>query len=214
MRTSVARRAIAMPFRFSLKWVLIGAAYVAIAAAAFSQRSWIFSDFLWFALLAAFAYALVLAFYARGEQQASAAGFLALAMCFLMCLYVVPDRAPVRSLYVALQSASSEVVQVQYPAGAAMPLPAPATASASPLQPAPAPAYYQPYAAAPYQPYAQAPLAPSVAYSSVVQDGFFPQRIRAAHAITSMGAGLVGSLLGAAAYRRSRRGPGRDSASA
>ena len=47
--------------RFSLKWLLAGTAYAAVAAAALTQDSWIWADIVWALSLVAFAFALVVA---------------------------------------------------------------------------------------------------------------------------------------------------------
>lgn len=52
--------------RFSLKRILAGTVYVAIAAAAFSQTTWVYADVLWATSLLAVAYVATLATFARG----------------------------------------------------------------------------------------------------------------------------------------------------
>src|SRR5262245_46462201 len=84
----------AMRFRFSLKWALVATVYVAIAAAAFSHGMPLYADLLWILSLIAFGYAVLLIVYARSAQQARAAGFAVLALCFLCCAYMVPDSVP------------------------------------------------------------------------------------------------------------------------
>ena len=72
--------------RFSLKWILAAVVYVAIAAAAFSQQSWVYADILWAMSLLAIVFAALLAFLARGKGRVMAAGFLAASVCYLACL--------------------------------------------------------------------------------------------------------------------------------
>lgn len=55
-------------FRFSLKWILAAMVYAAIAAAAFSQETWVYADLLCAASLLALGYAVMLTIYARGGR--------------------------------------------------------------------------------------------------------------------------------------------------
>jgi hypothetical protein len=74
--------------RFSLKWILAGTVYVAIAAAAFSfaEKTWIYCDLLWALTLLTIVYFGVVVFCASGRQRATAAGFVLAAVCFLLIL--------------------------------------------------------------------------------------------------------------------------------
>ena len=45
--------------RYSMKWILAAMVYVAIAAAAFSQDTWVYADLLWLAAFVAFGYAFL-----------------------------------------------------------------------------------------------------------------------------------------------------------
>jgi hypothetical protein len=72
--------------QFSLRWILIATAYVALAAAAFGTGEWYFADALWAASLLAAVYALLLAVFARGRRQMMAAGFALAAAGFLLWL--------------------------------------------------------------------------------------------------------------------------------
>ena len=185
-----------MPFRFSLKWMLVAMVYAAVAAAAFSQRVWFYNDLLWAVSMAAIGYALLLVVYARGELQARAAGFAVLAACFLACLYLAPDSMPTRNLVNALAPPFDEVAQVQY-AYTAPPIPLPASAPA-PVAPTP---YYTPYAAPVGPPVVSAPV--TISYSGSGVAGYY-FKLRAANAVATLGAGLIGCVLGTAAYRRAR----------
>ena len=84
--------------RFSLKWLLIGTAYAAVAAAALTQDSWIWADSIWALSFVAFAFALVLACFARGPRQLAAAGFVAFSGCYLVCLQFAESRVPTARL--------------------------------------------------------------------------------------------------------------------
>ena len=72
--------------RFSLKWILVAVAYVAIAAAAFSQQSWVYADILWAVSFLAVMFAAMMAFLAHGKARIAAAGFLLASACYLACL--------------------------------------------------------------------------------------------------------------------------------
>ena len=87
--------------RFSLKWILAGVAYVAIAAAAFSQTTWVYADILWAASLLAVVYAALVAAFLRGRRQIAAAGFVVGSFCFLLCLTLGGDSVPTTRLLVA-----------------------------------------------------------------------------------------------------------------
>jgi hypothetical protein len=87
--------------RFSLKWILAGMAYAAVAAAALSQDSWVYADVLWVLTLAAFAFALVVACFERGQRQIGAASFVAFSGCYLLCLQFAESSVPTSRLLLA-----------------------------------------------------------------------------------------------------------------
>jgi hypothetical protein len=72
--------------RFSLKWILVAAVYVAVAAAAFSQDSWVYADILWAASLLAIVSAAIFAFMGRGKGRVAAAGFLLASLAYVACV--------------------------------------------------------------------------------------------------------------------------------
>jgi hypothetical protein len=72
--------------RFSLKWILAGTVYVALAAAAFGTGKWYFAEVLWALTLLAVVYAIVAVAYFRRRRQAAALGFAVASACFLLCL--------------------------------------------------------------------------------------------------------------------------------
>jgi hypothetical protein len=72
--------------RFSLKWILVAVVYVAVAAAAFSQQSWVYADILWAVSFLAVVFAAMMAFLAHGKSRIAAAGFLLASVCYLTCL--------------------------------------------------------------------------------------------------------------------------------
>lgn len=185
-----------MPFRFSLKWMLLAMVYAAVAAAAFTQRNWFYADVLWAVSMGAVGYAVLLTIYARGERQARAAGFVVLAISFLACLYLAPNSMPTHHLAGALPAPSDEVAQVQYAY----------TTPVTPLPATPAPSPYAPAYAPSFPPPAQPPLvaAPvTIAFTGPVS---FVFRFSAANAVAALVAGLIGGVLGAVAYRQAASG--------
>jgi len=80
--------------RFSLKWILVGTAYAALAAAALTRESSVYADLLWLATLVAFALALVVAGFSRGRRQIAAASFIAFSGCYMLCLHFAADSVP------------------------------------------------------------------------------------------------------------------------
>ncbi len=87
--------------RFSLKLALAAMAYVALAAAAISQRSTIGRDALWAVTVLAFAYAAVVSFIATGKRQALALGFLVLTAIYVVGLYLQPRVLSSRRVFEA-----------------------------------------------------------------------------------------------------------------
>jgi hypothetical protein len=72
--------------RFSLKWILAGMVYVAIAAAAFSAGSAALGELLWAFSLLANVYASLISIFARGRRQFAAAGFALASLGLAFCL--------------------------------------------------------------------------------------------------------------------------------
>lgn len=91
-----------MGFRFSLKWLLVGTVYVALAAAAFAQGQWGYADLLWAATFLAVAYAVTAAIVARGRRQAAAAGFSVAAALLVLCVQFAPETLATARLVGAL----------------------------------------------------------------------------------------------------------------
>jgi hypothetical protein len=96
--------------RFSLKWLLIGMVYVAVAAASFSfaERTWIYGEILHAMTMLAFVYAVLMWVVKRGNSQLVAAGF-ALASGYFMLnpAYSNPRGTPAAFI---LESAGLEPV--------------------------------------------------------------------------------------------------------
>ncbi len=80
--------------RFSLKWLLAGMVYVAIAAAAFSfaEKTWIYCDVLWGLTLLILVYSGVVVLCASGRRRATAAGFLFACILYLGILAVTEGK--------------------------------------------------------------------------------------------------------------------------
>jgi hypothetical protein len=72
--------------RFSLKWILAVMVYIAIAATALGQPSWLRSDTLWVITILSNVYAATLAVFARGRRQVAAVGFVFATIGFAGCL--------------------------------------------------------------------------------------------------------------------------------
>lgn len=203
--------------RFSLKWILVAVAYVAVAAAAFSQTTWVYADLLWAASLLAVVYAALIAAFARGRRQMTAAGFVAASVCFAVCLYFANDSVPTRRLLAALPGlgqnqgpspyypsyapivVSRPVVEtIATPSGpvkrtrAVQEVVAPAAGVATPAAPTAAPMTVGQWMA---QPRIAAPT-PYVDFSIYV---------RAGNAVGMMLFGGLGCLIGLAAYKAARR---------
>jgi hypothetical protein len=86
--------------RFSLKWILAGMVYVAIAAAAFGTGKWYFGDALWALTLLVVVYAILGVVISRGRRL-GALGFVVGAAVFGLCLTYGSDSVPTVRLLVA-----------------------------------------------------------------------------------------------------------------
>ena len=183
--------------RFSLKWGLFGMAYVALAAAAFSQGHWVYADLLWCVTFLAICYALLIAATAPGATRVVAAGFAIFALAFALCAQFAGETTPTRRLL--LVAGVDE--WTSYP---------PMTASGSSpwsLQVATAGQAYS-------YPMPASPTSPQVAVGTIaVQPALpftisppiempFTSKLRAANAVGSMLLGLIGACLATVAYRR------------
>jgi hypothetical protein len=181
--------------RFSLKWLLAAAIYVALAAAAFSQTHWLYADVLWAISLLALVYAGMTAFLAQDRRRAAAAGFLLASLCFLvyvtMTSYLRTDSTPITRLLVAAGYEQYQGASVAFPA-----VPQPAIPATGQLIQAGTPLYSHSLNLA--APTAQIAAVPMPA-SPVAE---FAQYVRAANAVGMMVFGLLG-ILAAALVRRS-----------
>jgi hypothetical protein len=80
--------------RFSLKWILAGTVYVAIAAAAFGCGEWWHADILSVLALLAAAYAATLAVLARERPRWAGTGITVASICFVLWAAFGADGAP------------------------------------------------------------------------------------------------------------------------
>lgn len=185
--------------RFSLKWILAAMVYAAIAAAAFSQESWVYADLLCAASLLALGYAVLLTIYARGQRQAAAAGFAVLMVLLAACILLAPQSVP--TLRIVLATGVGQTPILPTPS-----TPAPATWTAGgtfsggtlSLRQSP----NLPASIAPGSAWAVA-TTPTV-YSPAAAQLDITHKLRAANAVATMTLGLVGALLGLLAYSRAR----------
>jgi hypothetical protein len=187
-----------MGFRFSLKWLLLATIYAAVAAAAFSQAHWAYADLLWAAAFFAITYAVMLAIFARGSRQGAAAGFAIASLLLVICLQASPDSVPTGRLVAALSPQQIAIPQPMfYP-----PTPIVAYSASTPVYPAPPTAAGNAYTlqVGP-APAAAAVIAPAAA-NPYLEGEKMAVRVRAANAVATIAAGLIGAVLGAAAVRR------------
>jgi hypothetical protein len=182
--------------QFSMKWVLLGMAYVAVAAAAFSQGHWVYADLLWGATFLAVCFAVLTIGMSTGVQRAAAAGFALFALAFALCLQVAPGAVPTKRIL------SATVVQ-EFPAYYPPPMPVPTVAAAPVLPPATEQTIdtFLDFQVA--QPAAMAPMT-AYAPPRLLIEQPFSSKLRAANAVSAMLFGLAGGFLGAMVFRRQR----------
>ncbi len=169
--------------RFSLKWLLLAAVYVAVAAAALSQQSGLYGDVLWGMTLLVLLLAALLAIFMRGDGRIVATGFVFAGTAFL---FYAMMAAPYSSATArVLMAAGYE------PSGMAFPATPPVTAMPS----APTNPYLDP--ADPFGP--SVPPNPPDAQPVNVVD--FSQFVRGGNAVGVLLMGLLGALVGMLAGR-------------
>jgi hypothetical protein len=88
--------------RFSIRWLLVITAYVALLAATIGTQSRFLVDLVWIVTLSAFCYMVVAACIERGKRQAMAIGFVVMAATHVVGLYSVPYATPAARIYQAL----------------------------------------------------------------------------------------------------------------
>ena len=184
--------------RYSLKWGLLGMAYVALAAAAFGQGHWAYADLLWLATFGAICLAMLIAIFSTGARRAGGVGFVLFALALAMCMQFAPDSIPTRRIFLAAELRSYASVQASAPPYAGYRVAPPATLSNPVVS-----GYSQPYY--PGDPFAlgtQPLLAP---LPSGMVELPINTKLRAANSLGVMVAGIVGCWLGIAAFRRQRQ---------
>lgn len=179
--------------RFSLKWILFGMAYVALAAAALTQDHWAYADLLWLATFLAICWAIVTAIFSNGSRRAAAIGFALFAIGFATCAHVAEQSIPTRRILLA--AGVPEYPVFQNPLTYSLPQPlsmgfAPPAINSYPLAAPLAPA--TPNAA---------PMPTAVPVITSLELPFV-SKVRAMNSLTSMLLGLVGAWFATAAYRR------------
>ena len=184
--------------RYSLKWGLLGMAYVALAAAAFGQGHWAYADLLWLATFGAICLAMLIAIFGTGAKRAGGVGFALFALALAMCMQFAPDSIPTRRIFLAAELRSYASVQASTPAYAQYRVAPPATLS-NPV----ATGYSQPYY--PGDPFALSPQPVPVAFPSGMVEPPINTKLRAANSLGVMLAGIVGCWLGIATYRRQQK---------
>lgn len=198
--------------RFSLKWILAGVTYVAIAAAAFSQQTWVYADTLWAIGLLAVVYGALVAFLARGRRQAAAVGFVVGSLAFAACVFTGSSSVPTLRLLSAAGVGPDSVAPIPmaspyYPATSVNVIRRPVTVETmTPNGPVPRTTYVEERRVAPTPAVPVAspiPQAASAYPSPVIVD--FSMYIRAGNAVGTMLFGGLGIVLGLAAYKAARR---------
>ncbi|MBL9164505.1 MAG: hypothetical protein JNL18_17390 [Planctomycetaceae bacterium] len=182
--------------RFSLKWILFGMAYVALAAAALTQNHWAYADLLWLAAFVAICMAIQSALFNSGSRRAIATGFALFALGFAACAQFAEHSIPTRRLLLAAGVPEYPNYQPMWNPYTVNP---PQT-TATFVAPAPVNAYPMP------TPAVSSPSPPPsfsvVAISPSPLELPLTSKVRAANAVGSMTLGLLGGLLAAAAFRR------------
>jgi hypothetical protein len=180
--------------RFSLKWGLLGMAYVAVAAAAFGQGHWVYADLLWLATFVAVCLAILTAIFGSGPRRGGAAGFALFALALAACAQFAPESIPTRRILLATGQSPyhiySPVATPYYPTPAA-----PQVVFSAPAMPANSSRYAPPTIAV-------APPPVPVAFPVEPVELPFNSKLRAANSLAAMLVGLTGCWLGIAAFRR------------
>lgn len=213
--------------RFSIRWILGGMAYVAVAAAAFSRQTWVFADALWAMSLLAVVFAALLAVFARGRRQIAAAGFVVASACYLLCLKDGNQAVPTDRLLAAVGITAQAPSAVNYSPYAPQPVmvrrrtPVMETkitdgkpvrtvryvdetvASPTPLAPAAPPAVYYPTYASPGPISQPNPMTVATFMAGNFDHGIYLSR--AGNAVGMMALGLMGCLVGVVAHKAARR---------
>lgn len=184
--------------RFSLKWGLLGMAYVAVAAAALTQDHWAYADLLWLATFVAICMAIQSALFNSGSRRAMATGFALFALGFAACAQFAEHSIPTRRLLLAAGVPEySNYQQLWNPYTVNPPQTTATFVAPTPINAYPMPA---PAVASPVSP----PPISVVTISPSPLELPFTSKVRAANAVGSMILGLMGGWLAAAAFHRRR----------
>jgi hypothetical protein len=81
--------------RYSLRWLLLAMAYVALVAAAIGATGSMFVDILWIVWIVSLCYAFVVMCVGKDRRRAMAVGFVALSAAHAACIYLFPYHVPV-----------------------------------------------------------------------------------------------------------------------
>jgi len=188
--------------QFSLKWILVAVVYVAIAAAAFSQQSWVYADILRAVSLLAVVFSALLAFMGRDKGRVAAAGFLVASLAYIACVAfgqlsgseVAPTK---RWLVAAGYSPNFSLFPSIANAAAAPSAYSPVATGTLTLQSAPAATFYAPSTSTlPGRATITTVAAPPTALAD------FGIYVRAANAVSMMLFGGLGALVGLLAFKQ------------
>lgn len=183
-----------MGLRFSIKWALAAMAYAALAAAALTQSGWAYTDVLWLVTFFAIAYAVLAAIYRRGARQASAIGFVVVSIGLACSLFFAPENLPTERVLTALGVIKEQIIFASPPA--------PQMASGGYFLAPAVPNAYATGAALPTLSL-RGTVTPTLGTTTQPPDDAL-RKVRAANALATMVAGLIGCVLGALAYRQAR----------
>lgn len=186
--------------RFSLKWGLLGMAYVAVAAAALSQDHWAYADVLWLATFLAICTSILTAIFGSGSRRAAAIGFALFAVAFATCAQVAEQSIPTRRILLAAGVPEYPVFQNPMTYS----LPQPLSLGFAPPAINSYPAAAAQVAPPPVQPPITPMAMPVAMFTPPSVELPFISKVRATNSIASMLLGLTGAWLAASAYRRHR----------
>lgn len=96
--------------RFSLKWLMAGMAYVALAAAAFGTAHWAYADALWAVAFSAVVYSAIVAILARGCRQYVTVGFVLACLWLTVQQQIAGSSVPTAHFFTAIVLSTSEPI--------------------------------------------------------------------------------------------------------
>jgi hypothetical protein len=80
--------------RYSIKWLLVVMAYIALIVAAITSLNRTLASIAWLLSYCTICYALVVSFIAGDQRRAMAIGFVVLAVGHILCIYLAPRELP------------------------------------------------------------------------------------------------------------------------